>query len=50
VEVVHQTTRNLRDGLVLGHSPILCTENSMTCEGSLILRAETRSRRAGRPG
>src|ERR1017187_755677 len=26
LKVIHQTTRNLRDGLVLGHPPLLCTE------------------------
>src|ERR1035437_8124709 len=32
VVVVHQTTRDLRDGLVLGHAPLLCTENAGTRE------------------
>src|ERR1035438_221627 len=30
--VVHQTTRDLRDGLVLGHAPLSCTENAGTRE------------------
>src|ERR1035441_6480253 len=34
VVVVHQTTRDLRDGLVLGHAPLSCTENAGTREDS----------------
>src|ERR1035438_10770363 len=31
---VHQTTRDLRDGLVLGHAPLSCTENAGTRENT----------------
>src|ERR1039457_3114634 len=43
VVVGHQTTRDLRDGLVLGHAPLLCTENAGT-------REDAYSRRMNQPG